>query len=647
MTPSGKQYQSIALIFPEEKNVKSSINISSDYSDKMPVKFVKINQDGEQVGDAVIGIFASDDTKIAEFTSTSIESNNVFEYQLEVGDYYLKELEAPALYILNTQKVPFSVVPDATGHIVVKQNGNVAQDGIIKLQDNYKKVKFRKLDENGNPLGGVRIEIGDFNNKVLNEESMANYLFVCAITDNEGYLTRPCTDLPSNLNPEKYYDPDGEYLEQLFPTRKTMIANEKYYIHENFKSGYFNKTFSDYVQDFYFDNGSGDIAKGWYVQASANDIQLEENDSLIEITLTNSRFLNIKKTDVTTGKEVEGAKLVVYDKEIKKYSQDENGENVELPFIVDEWTSGATGSHQINGIKANHRYILSETIAPDGYLKMTTDIEFEMDKDGNVTTYDSKGKVIKDLKGTNYELIITNDYTKVTISKTDMVTSEEVPGAKIKLCTLEEYNKLSNNCKSFEEWTSGKEPHQINRLAVGKYCLIETIAPKGYAKKTSAVCFEVKEQSGIQQVEFTNQPIKMVVSKKNQITGERVSGATLQILNAKDRTGAKTNTGAELVWVSNDKSDWEITGIPVGDYILVEKITPEGYQEGMVIDGETVQEYAFSITGKEDVDIELYVPVLNAPNTGLSTLNLFAIGALLVFTGYETIKIYRKKRVNE
>ena len=41
------------------------------------------------------------------------------------------------------------------------------------------------------------------------------------------------------------------------------------------------------------------------------------------------------------------------------------------------------------------------------------------------------------------------------------------------------------------------------------------------------------------------------------------------------------------------------------------------------------------------------IEVLNAPNTGLSTLNLFAIGGLMVLAGYETIKIYRRKALND
>ena len=68
----------------------------------------------------------------------------------------------------------------------------------------------------------------------------------------------------------------------------------------------------------------------------------------------------------------------------------------------------------------------------------------------------------------------------------------------------------------------------------------------------------------------------------------------------------------------------------------------------MIIDGQIVNEYEFYIGDKEgDVNIDLNLEVLNAPNTGLSTLNLFAIGGLMIFAGYETIKIYRRKALND
>ena len=57
-----------------------------------------------------------------------------------------------------------------------------------------------------------------------------------------------------------------------------------------------------------------------------------------------------------------------------------------------------------------------------------------------------------------------DDYTKVEISKKDIVTSEELPGA-----TLQVIEKSTG--KVLEEWTSTAEPYKINKLPIGEYIL--------------------------------------------------------------------------------------------------------------------------------------------------------------------------------
>ena len=68
----------------------------------------------------------------------------------------------------------------------------------------------------------------------------------------------------------------------------------------------------------------------------------------------------------------------------------------------------------------------------------------------------------------------------------------------------------------------------------------------------------------------------------------------------------------------------------------------------MIIDRDStdlLSVYEFSISeANPNVKITVYNRLItNVPSTGLSTLNLFAIGGLMIFAGYETIKIYRKR----
>jgi uncharacterized surface anchored protein len=375
--------------------------------------------------------------------------------------------------------------------------------------------------------------------------------------------------------------------------------------------------------------------------------------------------MKIGKVDITTHEEIENAKFIVTDPKISGKDANDNEIN-----IVDSWTSGDDGKdengkikpHKIVGIELGHRYRLSEYQAPEGYYKMTTDIDFEMYEDGTIKTFDpTTGQEIKNLTGENYQLLVPNETTKLYVSKTSFVTGEEIEGAELKICTKDAYDAATatgngNECTASWSWTSGDDgkdengkikPHLIEKMATGTYYLIETTAPAGYIKQTKAVMFEYKEGEQTQKVEFKNEPTKVTIQKLDLVTKQRIKGATLQILNASDRTIAKDANGTELTWVSREDADWEIYALPAGEYILIEKVTPTDYKEGMIINDITTNEYKFTVSDQEgDLNIKVGIEVLNAPNTGISTLNLFAIGGLLIFAGYETIRIYRKKTIN-
>lgn len=170
------------------------------------------------------------------------------------------------------------------------------------------------------------------------------------------------------------------------------------------------------------------------------------NDVVVEIT----------KIDATTSEELEGAHLVV---------KDSNGK------VVDEWVS-TKEAHIIKDIKPG-KYTLTETIAPEGYILSTETITFEVKNDGSVT------KVVMK----NYP---EDKPVPIVISKQDITTKEELPGAHLEIKD-EEGNVVV-------AWISGEEPFVIEEgLEPGKYTLTETIAPEGYELSTEVIEFIVKE----------------------------------------------------------------------------------------------------------------------------------------------------------
>lgn len=84
-----------------------------------------------------------------------------------------------------------------------------------------------------------------------------------------------------------------------------------------------------------------------------------------------------------------------------------------------------------------------------------------------------------------------DDTTKILISKVDMTDgSSEVKGAKLYI--------LNENQEVMESWTSGDQPHYVEKLSVGTYTLLEETAPKGYIV-ANKVTFEVKDTGDVQE----------------------------------------------------------------------------------------------------------------------------------------------------
>ena len=172
--------------------------------------------------------------------------------------------------------------------------------------------------------------------------------------------------------------------------------------------------------------------------------------------------VQITKTDMVTKEEIPGAKLTIFDK---------SGETVET------WTSGKE-PHMIERLKPG-TYTLREELAPDGYVR-AEDVKFTVKETGEIQ-----------------KVAMVDDYTKVQITKTDMVTKKELPGAKLTI--------FDKDGKKVESWTSGKEPHMIEKLKPGTYTLREVTAPNGY-EVAEDVRFIVKESGEIQKVAMVDAP---------------------------------------------------------------------------------------------------------------------------------------------
>ena len=193
---------------------------------------------------------------------------------------------------------------------------------------------------------------------------------------------------------------------------------------------------------------------GYILSDKEYAVSIAEDGEVIEITAENKPVtVEISKRDVY-GNELAGAEMVL---------ENADGE------IVDKWTSDGT-NHIVSKLGAGE-YVLIEIAAPDGYI-IATDIKFNVDVYGNVTVENVDSKAVSD----NGDPLITmvDDTTKVQISKQDITTGEELPGATLQI--------IDEDGNVVEEWVSTDAARFIEglQLAGKEITLQETIAPEGY-----------------------------------------------------------------------------------------------------------------------------------------------------------------------
>ena len=284
------------------------------------------------------------------------------------------------------------------------------------------------------------------------------------------------------------------------------------------------------------------VYKSYKYNPSSSSYQVMSATYTIDKTAKASKSMSIavdkilvSKQDITTKQELPGATLQVKDNTGK---------------VVDSWTSTST-PHEMHLTPGS--YTLSETIAPNGYDLSTSTIKFNVTNKGittKVVMYNSK----------------TPEKKSVSISKQDITTKEELPGATLVL--------KDSSGNTIDTWVSEATPHVITDLKQGSYTLSETIAPEGYELTTETVKFDVDENGGTTSpVVMYNTPKKettynVIINKLDSSSKNQVAGATLEIRDENDNVVES--------FVTED-TPYQTSSLKPGTYTLVEKEAPDGY----------------------------------------------------------------------
>ena len=212
-----------------------------------------------------------------------------------------------------------------------------------------------------------------------------------------------------------------------------LIENEEYILHE-------------------------EIVVDGYVKAT--DVKFTvTSDKETQKVIMIDKILEVVKTDLVTGEEIEGAELKVID---------EDGN------VIDEWTS-TKEPHKVVGLEENKKYKLVEITAPYGY-EITEKIEFTVSEDKETQRVEMKDMPILQ----NIKLVKIDSNTKEVIK--DKFTFGIYEDAE---CT-----------KLIKEVKSDKENGTVlfENLRYGIYYIKEIAAPKGYVLSDKVIKIEMNDK---------------------------------------------------------------------------------------------------------------------------------------------------------
>ena len=353
--------------------------------------------------------------------------------------YILRETKTPEEYV-QAKEIEFTAGED--------------EDQTLVMQD--KQVTISKTTVSGDEVTGALMQIKDEDGNIIDEwTSEGKVHYATGLVEGKKYtlhedLAPTGLNLANDVEFEVSYEKENQKVtmvdtinevskvdekgQLLKGAEMTVTSNKTKNIIDKWTSG---QHIFDITKDMKADLQKDGKSEGMYV---------DDNDSTVTYSLT----ANKDRKDYTL--------MLAKDGEVTYTNVDINGDET---------------SHMIQGLEAGEEYVLKETKTPNGYATFKTQ------------TFTAE-------EGKDTSLSMTDEDTKIEISKQDITTKKELEGAKLKV--------TDKDGKVIDEWTSGKEPHMIKNLTAGEtYTLTEVIAPKNY-KVAESIQFTVKDTGVAQKV---------------------------------------------------------------------------------------------------------------------------------------------------
>lgn len=405
--PSNKKYQIMADTVKDTKTANASASVSIEKKSSILVAKVDATT-GKIVSGASLQIINSNGTVIDSWTSTK-EAHTIS--GLTQGTYTLKEIAAPKGYILSNVQTKFTVgadgkIKDSNGKEITK----------IEFKNEETSITISKQDiTTKEELKGANLVIKDANgNEIIKWTSSDKKYVIKGLSEGTYTLTETIAPEGYALSTEtitfkidkygKLYNGNGTSVDSIVmynsPIKKQDVAISKRDITTNEElegatlkltdaSGNTIDTWTSTKEEHIIKDlkeGTYSLTEtiapeGYALSTETITFKIDaegklydqDGNSISKVIMYNTKKetpggVSVSKQDITNGKELPGATLVIKD-------YDGN--------VIDTWVS-TEQPHIIEELKAGI-YTLTETIAPAGYILSSETITFNVKDDGSIT----------------------------------------------------------------------------------------------------------------------------------------------------------------------------------------------------------------------------------------------------------------------
>lgn len=370
--------------------------------------------------------------------------------------YILRETKTPEEYV-QAKEIEFTAGEDENQTLVMKD----------------KQVTISKATVSGDEVTGALMQIIDQDGNVVDEWiSEGKVHYSTGLVEGKKYtlhedLAPTGLNLANDIEFEVSYDKENQKVEMIDTINEVSKVDEK-----------------------------GQLLKGAEMTVTSN-----KTKNIIDKWISGQHIFDITdemKAQLKENGKAEGTYMDEEDSTVQySIAKNKGKDDYTVMFVKDGITTytnidldGNETRHMIQGLEAGEEYVLKETKTPNGYATF------------KIQTFTAE-------EGKDTVLSMTDEDTKIEISKQDITTKKELEGAKLKV-TDKDGNVV-------DEWTSGKQPHMIKNLTAGEtYTLTEVIAPKNY-KVAESIQFTVKDTGVAQKVVMYDEllPVKKVKTGDN------------------------------------------------------------------------------------------------------------------------------------